>query len=234
MPPLGGNPSDSLGPPVAPSGSKGPNIVLIGLMGAGKTTLGRRLARRIGWALVDTDDEIERRCGASIPLIFEHEGEEGFRQRESRVLGEVLAAGNQVVTTGGGAPIRPENQALIREGGHFVIYLEAEPRHLWARLRHDRSRPLLARSANPRRTLEELYAVRDPIYRGLAHAIIPSTPGSVGLVLSRMVQALETAGLVAAVDLQEEALPEAEGDHCLLQDHPDSDLNTPSGQDSSH
>lgn len=205
--------------PKPPAGR--PSVVLIGLMGAGKTTLGRRLARRIGWPLVDTDEEIERRCGASIPLIFEHEGEEGFRQREFRVLEEVLAVGQQVVTTGGGAPIRAENQALLRSGGHFVIYLEAEPRHLWARLRHDKSRPLLARSPNPLKTLEELHGVRDPIYRSLAQAIIPSTQGSVGLVLSRMIHALQEAGLVGSADLAEHSLPEAEGDHCMLQDPTD-------------
>jgi shikimate kinase len=170
------------------------NIVLIGLMGAGKTTIGRKLALRLGREFVDTDHEIEARSGASVATIFELEGEEGFRRRESKMLLQVMQVGQQVVTTGGGAPIRPENRPVISKG--FVIYLEADPRQLWQRLRMDQSRPLLSQSSDPKATLEKLHADRDPIYRQLANCIVTSTRGSMGQVLAQIEQELRRAGLV--------------------------------------
>jgi shikimate kinase len=170
------------------------NIVLIGLMGAGKTTIGRKLALRLGREFVDTDHEIEARSGASVATIFELEGEEGFRRRESKMLLQVMQVGQQVVTTGGGAPIRPENRPVIAKG--FVIYLEADPRQLWQRLRMDQSRPLLSQSSDPKATLEKLHAERDPIYRQLANCIVTSTRGSMGQVLAQIEQELRRAGLV--------------------------------------
>src|SRR6056300_694647 len=100
-------------PPLWPNTS---NIVLIGLMGAGKTTIGRKLALRLGREFVDTDHEIEARSGASVATIFELEGEEGFRRREAKMLLQVMQLEKQVVTTGGGAPIRPENRPVIAKG----------------------------------------------------------------------------------------------------------------------
>ncbi|MGA1273570.1 MAG: shikimate kinase [Burkholderiaceae bacterium] len=178
-------------PPLWPNTS---NIVLIGLMGAGKTTIGRKLALRLGREFVDTDHEIEARSGASVATIFELEGEEGFRRRESKMLVQVMQLEQQVVTTGGGAPIRPENRPVIAKG--FVIYLEADPRQLWQRLRMDQSRPLLSQSSDPKATLEKLHAERDPIYRQLANCIVTSTRGSMGQVLAQIEQELRRAGLV--------------------------------------
>ncbi|MGA0808103.1 MAG: shikimate kinase [Burkholderiaceae bacterium] len=178
-------------PPLWPNTS---NIVLIGLMGAGKTTIGRKLALRLGREFVDTDHEIEARSGASVATIFELEGEEGFRRREAKILLQVMQLEKQVVTTGGGAPIRPENRPVIAKG--FVIYLEADPRQLWQRLRMDQSRPLLSQSSDPKATLEKLHAERDPIYRQLANCIVTSTRGSMGQVLAQIEQELRRARLV--------------------------------------
>ncbi|MGA0824696.1 MAG: shikimate kinase [Burkholderiaceae bacterium] len=178
-------------PPLWPNTS---NIVLIGLMGAGNTTIGRQLALRLGREFVDTDHEIEARSGASVATIFELEGEEGFRRREAKILLQVMQLEKQVVTTGGGAPIRPENRPVIAKG--FVIYLEADPRQLWQRLRMDQSRPLLSQSSDPKATLEKLHAERDPIYRQLANCIVTSTRGSMGQVLAQIEQELRRARLV--------------------------------------
>lgn len=169
------------------------SIVIIGLMGAGKTTIGRRLSQRLGWPVIDTDHEIERRCGASVPVIFELEGEAGFRRRESKVIEEVMAVPGQVVTTGGGAPLSEANQEALSRG--FVIYLDAEPRQLWQRLKSDHSRPLLAQSSDPKATLERLHRERDPIYRRLADLVVCSTRGSLGQVLSQIEKALAERGI---------------------------------------
>lgn len=169
------------------------SIVIIGLMGAGKTTVGRRLSQRLGWPVIDTDQEIERRCGASVPVIFELEGEAGFRRREAKVIEEVMAHPGQVVTTGGGAPMAPANQAALKRG--FVVYLDADPRQLWQRLKSDHSRPLLTQSSDPKATLEHLHRERDPIYRSLADIVVCSTRGSLGQVLSQIEKALAERGI---------------------------------------
>ena len=171
------------------------SIVIIGLMGAGKTTIGRRLSQRLGWPVIDTDHEIERRCGASIPVIFELEGEMGFRRRETKVIEEVMALEGQVVTTGGGAPMAEVNRPLLKRG--FVVYLDADPRQLWQRLKSDQSRPLLAQSPDPKATLERLYRERDPVYRSLADLVVCSTRGSLGQVLSQIEKGLTEQGIVA-------------------------------------
>jgi shikimate kinase len=170
-----------------------PAIVIIGLMGAGKTTIGRRLAQRLGWPVIDTDHEVERRCGAAIPVIFELEGEAGFRRREAKVIEEVMAYQGQVITTGGGAPMSEANQQSLKRG--FVVYLDAEPRQLWQRLKSDQSRPLLTQSTDPRATLERLYQERDPVYRRLADLVVCSTRGSLGQVLTQIERALTDRGV---------------------------------------
>lgn len=182
-------PQDPHAPPDAAK-----NIVLIGMMGAGKTTLGRRLARRLNRPFVDIDHEIEARAGVSIPHIFEVEGESGFRDREARVVAEVMARSGQVVTTGGGAPLRAENRSALAQG--HIIYLYAEARQLWARIRHDTNRPLIARSANPRKTIEQLVQERDPVYRALAQCIIQSGSAAPSVLVERMVAHLAGLGLV--------------------------------------
>ena len=146
------------------------NVFLVGLMGAGKTTVGRTLAKRLDLEFVDTDREIEARTGVSIPTVFDIEGEEGFRRRESEVLKLVAGKTRQVIATGGGVVLRPENRECMRAGG-FVVYLNVPPNILWERTRHDRNRPLL-QVDDPLRRLRELYAIRDPLYREVADYIV--------------------------------------------------------------
>jgi shikimate kinase len=170
------------------------NIVFVGLMGAGKTTVGRRLAKRHGLPFLDTDHELERRCGTTIPTIFDLEGEEGFRRREAKVIAEVMQTSGQVVTTGGGAVLMPENREAIKKG--FVIYLDADPEQLWMRLRNDTHRPLLTQSPDPRATLLALHQKRDPLYREVANLIVPTTRASVSVVMRAIDQGLEEAGIL--------------------------------------
>jgi shikimate kinase len=140
-------------------------IVLVGMPGSGKTTVGRDLAKRLGLRFVDTDHEIEARTGVKIPTIFEIEGEDGFRKRETQTLDDLTRESNMVLATGGGAVIRPENRALLPSG--VVVFLSVPPHILWERTRHDRSRPLL-QVPDPRGRLEELKSA--PLLpRGRAH-----------------------------------------------------------------
>jgi len=155
-----------------------PLIVLVGMMGAGKTTVGRDLARRLQWRFLDCDQEIEARTGVKIPTIFEIEGEEGFRCRESQTLEELTREQGAVLATGGGAVLRPANRAMLRERG-LVIYLEVPPQVLWERTRHDRGRPLL-QCDNPRARIETLHRERAPYYRDAAHIIIEGGRGNPG------------------------------------------------------
>src|SRR5258706_6345635 len=140
------------------------------MMGAGKTTVGRLLARRLKRAFYDSDEEIERRCGVRIPVIFDIEGEPGFRARESQVIAELCALERIVLATGGGAVLAEENRRQLGTRG-AVVYLHARPGYLWQRVRHDRNRPLLA-TPDPQRTLENLYTVRDPLYREAADLLL--------------------------------------------------------------
>ncbi|MDR2186973.1 MAG: shikimate kinase [Azonexus sp.] len=139
-------------------------------MGAGKTTVGRQLARRLNRRFVDSDHEIVARTGVAIPTIFEIEGEEGFRRREAQIIGELTGQPGMVMATGGGAVIRPENRQRLRDSG-WVAYLNVPPALLYERTRHDRNRPLL-QVADPLARLEGLYAERDPLYREAAHFVV--------------------------------------------------------------
>lgn len=152
-------------------------LILVGMMGAGKTTVGRLLARRLKRRFLDTDEEIERRCGVRIPVIFDIEGEAGFRARETQMVAELCALDNVVIATGGGAVLAEENRRMIAACG-VVVYLHARPPHLWQRVRHDRNRPLLA-TADPLKKLESLYAERDPLYREVADLVIDTGKQSV-------------------------------------------------------
>ena len=156
------------------------------MMGAGKTTLGRQIARRLGLRFIDCDQEIVTRTGVSIPMIFEIEGEAGFRQRESNLLRELAGLSGVVVSTGGGIVIDPDNRALLRQSG-LTVYLRATPELLYARTRRDSSRPLL-RVSDPRSRIRELLALREPLYNDVADIIIDSGQGSVSLLARRLEQ----------------------------------------------
>jgi len=148
------------------------NLFLIGLPGAGKTTLGRQLARRLGKTFVDADTELEQRLGVTIATIFEIEGEASFRDREEAVIAEVSARTNIVFATGGGSVIRAANRQRLRENG-TVVYLHAEVTTVHARTKRNRHRPLL-NTADPLARLHELYAQRDALYREIADRVIES------------------------------------------------------------
>ncbi len=140
------------------------------MMGAGKTTIGRQLARRLKKRFFDCDHEIEARTGVRIPLIFEIEGEPGFRRRESQVLLELTGEHDLVLATGGGVVLDPENRRRLAETG-LVIYLCAPPEELYARTQHDRNRPLL-QVEDPLAKIRELHGQRDPLYREVADIIL--------------------------------------------------------------
>ena len=146
------------------------NVFLVGLMGAGKTSVGKVLARRLGKTFYDSDHEIERATGVKVSVIFDIEGEAGFRARESRALAELVQRSDTVLATGGGAVISEANRKLLADHG-VVIYLRATPDDLWDRTRHDKNRPLL-KTADPLARLKELYEERDPLYRAAASIVI--------------------------------------------------------------
>lgn len=148
-----------------------PAIYLVGPMGAGKTTIGKLLAKHLGREFIDCDWYIVEQTGADIPWIFEKEGEFGFRERETRALMDLTAMSDIVMATGGGAVGRAENRELLKQG--LVIYLDASVDTQLARTKKDKNRPLL-QSDNPRAVLEELYQKRNPLYREVADIIVPT------------------------------------------------------------
>lgn len=160
------------------------NVFLVGMMGAGKTTIGRALARRLAMEFADTDRILVERTGVPVATIFEIEGEPGFRRRESLLLAELAAAGGQVVATGGGAILDAANREAMRSRG-LVVYLRARLDHLWERTCRDSSRPLLA-TANPKGTLERLLREREPLYLEAAHLVVDTGPQSVGSLAGRL------------------------------------------------
>jgi shikimate kinase len=146
------------------------NIFFVGLMGAGKTTVGRYLAKNLGLDFYDTDQEIEKRTGVRVPTIFEMEGEAGFRKREVSMIDELTQLPNIVLATGGGAVLSADNRQHLASRGH-VIYLRASVQDLFLRTRFDRNRPLLQNN-NPKAKLEQLFAERDPLYLEVADNIV--------------------------------------------------------------
>lgn len=165
------------------------NLFLVGMMGAGKTTVGRMLARRLKRAFYDSDQEIERRCGVRIPVIFDIEGEAGFRAREAQVIAALAALEGIVLATGGGAVLAEDNRRCLAARG-TVLYLHARPADLWARVRHDRNRPLLA-TPDPLQKLEQLYAVRDPLYREIADLVLDTGAQSAQALGKQLLARLE-------------------------------------------
>lgn len=166
------------------------NIFLVGLMGAGKTSVGKLLAKRLGFPFLDADHEIEARTGVKIPIIFDIEGEAGFRARESAVIDELTRLRGVVLATGGGAVLDPANRASLHSRG-TVIYLRASVDELWNRTRHDRNRPLL-QTPDPRRKLAELMTQRDPLYREVAHLVVDTGSQSLRTLVARLESTLLT------------------------------------------
>ncbi len=169
------------------------NIFLVGLMGAGKTSVGRMLAKRMHKIFYDADAEIERATGVTIPVIFDIEGEPGFRAREEKMIEKLTAMRGIVLATGGGAVLSMANREKLKQHG-CVIYLRAAPEDLWRRTRRDRNRPLL-RTANPLAKLRELHAQRDPLYSAVANLVVDTGAQSVGTLTAQIQKLL--AGLAA-------------------------------------
>lgn len=165
------------------------NIFLIGLMGAGKTTIGKLLAKQLGKTFYDTDQEVERRTGVKIPVIFDLEGEEGFRKREAAVIHELTSLENIVLATGGGAVIAQENRDSLKKNGN-VIYLRANVNDLWHRMRHDKQRPLL-QNVDIRAKLQQLYRDRHPLYMDIASIIVDTGNQPTATVIKQIEQALK-------------------------------------------
>lgn len=146
------------------------SVFLVGMMGAGKSTVGVRLARRLDRDFVDVDRELESRLGVDIPTVFDLEGEDGFRRREAQLIDELTSRSGLVVATGGGAVLAPANRRALAARG-LVVYLQATPAELWQRLRRDKHRPLL-QAANPRQRVYDLVEQRHPLYLEIADHIV--------------------------------------------------------------
>lgn len=165
---------------------KSTNIFLIGPMGAGKTTVGRLLAQKLSLTFIDSDHEIEAHTGVDIPLIFEKEGEQGFRKREAEIIDELTQMKNIVLATGGGAVIKEENrQHLINRG--LVIYLQADIKYLLRRTRKDRNRPLL-QGPDPESKLRKIMQEREPFYQQTADYVINTGKYSVQAIINQIIE----------------------------------------------
>ncbi|MGA1562349.1 MAG: shikimate kinase AroK [Gammaproteobacteria bacterium] len=165
-------------------------IFLVGLMGAGKTTLGKQLAKALKLKFVDSDEEIEKRTGVTIATIFDIEGEAGFRDREAAVIDELTQRDAIVLATGGGAVLREENRIHLKQRG-TTVYLNATVDHLYNRTKRDHKRPLL-QTADPKARLQELFDLRDPLYREIADIVLSTGKQPVKTVLQHLLEQLET------------------------------------------
>ena len=164
------------------------NIFLIGPMGAGKSAVGRQLAKLLHLSFVDSDDEIETRTGVDIPFIFEKEGEDGFRKREAKVIDDLSAMESVVLATGGGAVADPQNRSRLGARG-FVVYLHTTVDQQLARTQKGRERPMLA-NGDSRNILEDLMAVRDPLYREIADLTVETDGRKVKAVANEILERL--------------------------------------------
>jgi len=172
-----------------------PSIFLVGPMGSGKSTVGRALARRLGQRFVDSDRELEERCGVDIPTIFEYEGEAGFRDREARLIDELTARDGIVLATGGGAVLRPGNRAHLASRG-YVILLSVDIAEQIRRVGRDPNRPLL-NTPDPAARLRALMHERAPIYRDVAHLQVHTDTRRMLHVVNRIEKHLRRNGLLA-------------------------------------
>ena len=168
---------------------KSGNLILVGMMGSGKTTMGKALARHLGKVFVDSDEEITKRTGVTVPHIFDVEGEAGFRQRETAAIRNLVGRDNMVLATGGGAVLAEENRALLEHSG-IVIYLKASVHDLWQRTRHDRNRPLL-QTSDPHAKLTELFQQRDPLYQQMSDIVVQSGKQSVNVLMLHLMEKID-------------------------------------------
>ncbi|MEE4185978.1 MAG: shikimate kinase AroK [Gammaproteobacteria bacterium] len=168
------------------------NIYLVGPMGSGKSAVGRRVAKLMGMAFRDNDEEIEQRTGVDIPLIFEKEGEAGFRRREAAVLADMVRESGIVLATGGGTPMNPDSRSLLAAGGR-VVYLYTSVAEQVRRTSRTRHRPLLDVD-DPEEVLTRLFAERDPVYRQLADVVVATDGRHVNTVARDIVAQLKQLG----------------------------------------
>jgi shikimate kinase / 3-dehydroquinate synthase len=205
-----------------------PSIFLVGMMGSGKTTIGKNLARTLHRTFVDLDHEIEARCGVRIPVVFEIEGEEGFRKRESQVLEEMTQMPKIILATGGGAIIAQENRENLKQRG-VVIYLRASVEDLYRRTARDRNRPLLA-TGDPRATLQRLLIEREPFYKSIADIILDTGSSTISAVVHELIEQVRQFKLSQPLKLKViQQLPQALG-----ADGPNSNSHSTSGTLSMH
>jgi shikimate kinase len=202
-------------------------IYLIGMMGSGKSTVGRKLATVLSRDFIDADKELEARCGVPIATIFELEGEDGFRRREAALIDDLTHTPGLVLATGGGAALLAENRRHLHERG-LVVYLRATAQELWLRLRNDKVRPLL-RAPDPRRRIAELVEFRDPLYRACAHVIVNTGRQPVDKVVREIIERLDGAQTLATdVPMSSTAAPLSTGDAPLSSvDDPRSPVDPP-------
>lgn len=166
------------------------NIFLVGPMGAGKSTIGRQIAKILHMEFYDSDDEIERRTGADISWVFELEGEEGFRAREEKVIEDLTEHNGVVLATGGGSVMSKESRNRLSARG-VVVYLKTSLDKQVARTERDKNRPLLAQADDPRQVLEELALIREPLYEEIADYTIETKDQSAKTVASYIVEQLQ-------------------------------------------
>ena len=169
-------------------------LILIGMPGSGKSTVGRQLARRLELPFIDSDHEIEQRIGCPIREFFDREGEPAFREIEESVIRELTQLPKGVLATGGGAVLRPANRERLHQAGQ-VIYLRSTPQELFRRLRHDGNRPLL-QVQDPMGRLRSLLEERDPLYRETCHFTIETGRPSVPTLVNMILMQLELAGVL--------------------------------------
>lgn len=168
-------------------------LILVGMMGSGKSTVGRRLAARLHRHFIDADKVLEQRCGVSITTIFDLEGEAGFRRREIAILDELSRLPDTVLATGGGAVLDDATRRLLHERG-TVVYLKAPLPELWQRLRRDRTRPLL-RTPNARERLAQLLALREPLYEDAAHLTVVTARQPIDELIDAIIKRLPASPL---------------------------------------
>jgi len=161
-----------------------PNIYLIGLMGSGKTTLGKSLAKKLNRPFIDTDQLIEQKSGVDVSMIFEFEGEIGFRERETKLLSEIALKKDHIVSTGGGIILSKYNRDVITKSG-IIFYLKTQPAELFIRLQNDKTRPLL-QGANLKEKLTKIYAERWPLYEMTADYIIETKNKKISQILTNI------------------------------------------------